>query len=230
MESLKVNVKNHSDDVSKLEAELKYTKSLIEQIDNNLEEFEIKIKASENVIEKLNNVADSVKNNSDENEIKQCMYDRKGFCREQTNCKFFHATQICEIYLKRESAGNKTVGCDIQKYVVTINEVIATEVNPVVTFMRVKTIAVNGVDKSQSIDIIASFATITFVLSALLKQHILQTFITRNLNLLVASAFTIRWSKKGVVLQWTELCTFLVFSALGVFFGIELSGGVCWGR
>ena len=166
----------------------------------------------------MNNVAESVQNNTDEKE---------GFllwANSFTQIRFVNST------LKIESAGNKTVGCDIQKYVVTINEVIATAVNPVVTFMRVKTIAVNGVDKSQSIDIIASFATITFVLSALLKQHILQTFITRNLNLLVASAFTIRWSKKGVVLQWTELCTFLVFSALGVFFGIELSGGVCWGQ
>ena len=53
LESLKVVVHKHSEDVTKLEDEYRYTVDLINLIDNNLTEMESKIKASEEIIEKI---------------------------------------------------------------------------------------------------------------------------------------------------------------------------------
>ena len=100
-ETLKISVEKHSDDVAKIEAELEHNAGPIEILDNNLQEMDTKIEASEILVKKLENDLIN-QNNVDKSEIKQCMFDRKGFCREQESCKFYHTDQICEIYIANQ--------------------------------------------------------------------------------------------------------------------------------
>ena len=51
------------------------------------------------MLESIENVVKSNIENDEESDVKQCLFDRKGFCKAQSNCKFFHAENICEIYL-----------------------------------------------------------------------------------------------------------------------------------
>ena len=37
---------------------------------------------------------------SNEDEKKQCKYDRKGYCRESENCAFLHSESVCDLYLQ----------------------------------------------------------------------------------------------------------------------------------
>ena len=99
--NLKIIVEKHSDEVSNLEAELKHNTGLIEIIDKNLEEFDIKIEALEKSLELLN-YQKTRQNDLEQTNTKQCHYDRKGYCRKKGNCKFFHADGICEIFLSNK--------------------------------------------------------------------------------------------------------------------------------
>ena len=106
LEGLKVVVHKHSEDVSKLEDEYRYTVDLINLIDNNLTEMESKIKASEEIIEKIKHddieimnkkIDESEKRIFDQNtghwesETKQCVFDRKGYCNKEGSCIYFHS-------------------------------------------------------------------------------------------------------------------------------------------
>ena len=97
IKSVLLVVEKHSDDISKLENEYSRTDELLKEIDKNLLELEIKILECNEMIEnlKLKEAKDMV----NDEEVKQCIYDRSGFCRENNDCQFFHSEEICDIYL-----------------------------------------------------------------------------------------------------------------------------------
>ena len=33
-------------------------------------------------------------------EVKQCIFERNGFCRERDQCMFFHTEEICDVFLE----------------------------------------------------------------------------------------------------------------------------------
>ena len=108
---LKKVVNKHSDDVVKLEEEYQYTVKLINLIDKNLSEIETKIEVSEGLIEKLKHEENKhEENNHDEKEdcIKQCIFDRKGYCYQKENCDFFHTEEICTTHVENGIC-NKTI-------------------------------------------------------------------------------------------------------------------------
>ena len=82
----------HSDDVLKLEQQYSHTNELLKVIDNRLVDLESKILESNNIIEKL-------EEEKAKQEVKQCIFDRTGFCRENKQCMFFHSEEVCEIFL-----------------------------------------------------------------------------------------------------------------------------------
>ena len=85
------------DGVAKLEGQYQCVADRIKLLDENLEDIEIKIEASTNLVEKL--WLEKKGDDDNENPIaEQCLFDRKGFCREQENCVFSHTEEICEIY------------------------------------------------------------------------------------------------------------------------------------
>lgn len=43
-----------------------------------------------------------LKNKENQSEIKQCIYDRKSFCREDISCVVFHTEEICKDLVEKE--------------------------------------------------------------------------------------------------------------------------------
>ena len=69
-------------------------------IDDSINDTNVKIKESMKKIEEL-------EENKPENETKQCVYDRKGYCKEGNSCKYFHAQEICSEYEKNGVCAKK---------------------------------------------------------------------------------------------------------------------------
>ena len=100
-EELKRSVEKHDDEILNLEITLKHNSGQIDQIDKNLEEIKIKIDSSEKLVEALKK--EKAKQNETINlNIKQCVYYRRGYCREKEKCNFYHSNEICEIYLSNK--------------------------------------------------------------------------------------------------------------------------------
>ena len=99
MKSVIAVVEKHSDDISKLENEYSHNDELLKEIDKNLLEFEIKILECNEMIENIKSKAGMDVVNDEE--VKQCIHDRKGFCRENNDCPFFHSEEICDIYMEK---------------------------------------------------------------------------------------------------------------------------------
>ena len=97
VKEVKSVVDKHSDNVSKLEKECNDTNELIRKIDENLEELDNKINVSNKIIEDLKQAT----TRKPEEEIKQCIFDRTGFCREKDQCMFFHTEEICDVFLEK---------------------------------------------------------------------------------------------------------------------------------
>ena len=97
-------VEKCADGVSKLEQEVDNTNELIKKIDKNLAELDAKIIDSTNIIEKLKK--SSISETKDE-EVKQCIFDRTGFCREKDQCMFLHTDEVCEIFLGNQICWKK---------------------------------------------------------------------------------------------------------------------------
>ena len=87
-----------SEDVSKLETEKSQVLKKINLIDSNLEAIKGKIET-----EKVNHDVENPNVDTELNDDvrKQCKFNRRGYCRQQNDCEFFHSNKICEIYLDK---------------------------------------------------------------------------------------------------------------------------------
>ena len=65
-------------------------------IDDNINEANHKIAES---IKKIK----SLETKKSDNQIKQCLFDRMGFCKVLDDCKYFHANKICTEYVETKS-------------------------------------------------------------------------------------------------------------------------------
>ena len=75
----------------------------IKLIDKNLEEIDLKIDKSVKIVEQLKDKIERTKKEFDDNIFgKQCAYDRSRYCREKDESMFFHAQEICKIYLRNQ--------------------------------------------------------------------------------------------------------------------------------
>ena len=91
LESVRVELDNHNDAIANLENEKTLLDTLIEQIDENIDNLSQKIDES---IKKIKLIKE------EEIETKRCVYDRYGYCKEKTNCMFFHSEETCMKYIK----------------------------------------------------------------------------------------------------------------------------------
>ena len=78
----------HNDGIEFLEKEKSKLDTLIKKIDDKIDDVNKNIHEAVIKIEKL-------ESNNNDIEIKQCIHDRKGYCREGERCKFFHTKEIC---------------------------------------------------------------------------------------------------------------------------------------
>ena len=85
----------HEEGIANLQFEKSILDDLMKQIDDNINNVNQKIDASMKRIEQI-------KKEEKETDIKQCIYDRKGYCKEEENCKFFHAQEICREYIENK--------------------------------------------------------------------------------------------------------------------------------
>ena len=88
-ENLQMNIDNHDDVINELEKEKLKVENMIKKIDDNLEDVHKKMHES---LTKIENISDETQ--------KQCIFDRKGFCREGERCKFFHSQEICSEFIE----------------------------------------------------------------------------------------------------------------------------------
>ena len=95
-EKLNCNIENHQESVERLERDKNNLEKMIEKIDNNLEDANKKIGES---LLKIENLTVETQ--------KQCIFDRKGFCREEESCRFFHSNEICSEHVE-QGVCNKT--------------------------------------------------------------------------------------------------------------------------
>ena len=77
-EYLEMNTDNHDDVIKELEKDKLKLENMIKKIDDNLEDVHKKINES---LTKIGNISDETQ--------KQCIFDRKGFCREEERYKCF---------------------------------------------------------------------------------------------------------------------------------------------
>ena len=67
----------------------------------------------DNINEANHKIAESIKkietleSNKSDNQIKQLIFDRMGFCKEQDDCKYFHAKEICSEYVETKRCTRK---------------------------------------------------------------------------------------------------------------------------
>ena len=92
-DNLEIVVNEHEVEIAKIVEEKTNLDTLIKKIDEKLDDYEEKIDGTLKKIEDL-------KTEKDENEIKQCSFDRKGYCKQEENCKFFHSQEVCSKYLE----------------------------------------------------------------------------------------------------------------------------------
>jgi hypothetical protein len=92
-DKLRLVIDNHEDGMKELNLNKCNLERLIKKIDDNLEDVNKKIGESLLKIENL-------KTENHKFQIKQCIFDRKGFCKEEENCRFFHPLEICSDYIE----------------------------------------------------------------------------------------------------------------------------------
>ena len=93
-------LEKHSDGIAKLEMERSNLDGMIKNIDDNINKANHKIEES---IKKK----EILESNKSDNEIKQYIFDRTGFGKEQDNCKYFHAEEICTEYIETKRCTRK---------------------------------------------------------------------------------------------------------------------------
>ena len=96
LESVQELLKVNTDNLSQLETESSNISDQMRVIDCKLEDIEKKIEASENMVKQLQ--LELLKSTSG---IKQCKFDRYGYCKEEEACKYFHAGEICSEYIEQ---------------------------------------------------------------------------------------------------------------------------------
>ena len=97
---LKVLLNSHSDSITDLENQKTNLNEMMKQIDANIDNINDKIHESINKIETL-------ENNENEVEIKQCIYDRKGYCKMEDKCSYYHSEEICPDYIEKNICTEK---------------------------------------------------------------------------------------------------------------------------
>lgn len=74
-----------------LQSQICQLDKLIEDLNDKIEEFNAKEKSWKETVSETNAAV--------EIETKQCIHDRKGFCKKRRNCPFFHASEICKQFV-----------------------------------------------------------------------------------------------------------------------------------
>ena len=104
-ESLGNVIEEHTDGIEEIEEKVSDLKNKLEQINGSLERINVeisKLESKEKHEEKVVNCDtfdDEVKN--DNEEIKQCRFDRVGYCfKGKDECNFLHVEETCELYLQ----------------------------------------------------------------------------------------------------------------------------------
>ena len=73
---------------------------LIKETDSMINDMDMKIHDSITTIEKLKNDDDNIQNEPKQNDDrKHCRYNRRGYCRQQENCPYYHTDEVCETYV-----------------------------------------------------------------------------------------------------------------------------------
>ena len=83
------NIDKHHEAIKGLEKDTYNLENMINKIDDNIEDANKKI--SESLI-KIGHL--------EKEQQKQCMFDRKGYCREEDKCRFFHSKEICNEHIE----------------------------------------------------------------------------------------------------------------------------------
>ena len=96
IECLKKEEINLSDNVSHLEEEHKRVANKINEIDDALEKLNDNIRTFKVYVDDKDV---HVRSNENE-ERKQCRYDRRGYCRQLENCPFLHIDEVCQNHAK----------------------------------------------------------------------------------------------------------------------------------
>ena len=83
------NVLNsHSEEIKQIEVNKYKLEEMLTKLDENIE------RTNHEIEESLRKIAELSENKMDD-EIKQCVFDRKGYCKEEGNCKYFHSDETC---------------------------------------------------------------------------------------------------------------------------------------
>ena len=99
-ERFETALNNNEAEIAKIVTEKENLHTAIKEIDEKIHEHKEKIDMSLQKIEDL-------KTEKNESEIKQCIFDRKGYCNREDNCNFYHSQEICTNYLE-SGVCNKT--------------------------------------------------------------------------------------------------------------------------
>jgi len=78
----------HSDEIKQIEVNKYKLEEMLMKLDDNIERKNNEIEES---IKKIAELSEKEM----EDEIKQCVFDRKGYCKEEGNCKYFHSDETC---------------------------------------------------------------------------------------------------------------------------------------
>ena len=84
----------HTNEIENIQHEKVKIDAWIKVIDDNLDDVDKRIEESTKKIENF-------EVNDMRNEIKQCIYDRRGYCRKGINCVYFHSEEICIDYVEK---------------------------------------------------------------------------------------------------------------------------------
>ena len=82
-------IDDHIEGISDLEEKYSLVSKKLEDIDCAISKFEREIKILEE---------NSARNDVQEKEVKICKFNNFGFCNADSDCKFYHSEEKCEIY------------------------------------------------------------------------------------------------------------------------------------
>ena len=100
VEGLKKEEIKLSDDVTNLETEQRHVADKIGLIDDTLEGIKAEIEVLQKHIENDNSARNNIQDEPKEiDDRKHCRYNRRGYCRQQEGCPYYHTNEVCEAYV-----------------------------------------------------------------------------------------------------------------------------------
>ena len=95
-----IKIENKEDSISEFIENVQEQKDLLQE---KIDSIEVSINIIDKLIEmkaKTENKSKDTSEASDKNEeIKQCKFDRKGFCYNRERCAYYHASKICDTFV-----------------------------------------------------------------------------------------------------------------------------------